>query len=114
VQQLFRGRFGCNLHVGKRHTLAISAVPASPLPPSAIDQNPPHRLSCHPEEMAPVGETVIANQSHVRLVDESGGVESVAGGFGGNPRGGKFPQLVVNERQQLGSGLAVTLLGSFN
>jgi hypothetical protein len=36
----------------------------------------------------------------------------VAGGFGRHARGGKGPQLVVDERQEVGGGLAVAGHGS--
>ena len=49
-----------------------------------------------------------ADQPEVRLVDEGGRLQGVAGGLGGHPRGGELPQLVVDEREQLGGGLAVT------
>ena len=48
-----------------------------------------------------------ADEPQVRLVDQGGGVEGVAGGFGGHARGGELPQLVVDEREQVGGGLAV-------
>ena len=47
------------------------------------------------------------DQPQVRLVDQGGGVEGVPGVFGGHPRGGELPQLVVDERQQVGRRLAV-------
>ena len=46
----------------------------------------------------------------VRLVDQGGGVEGVPGSLRGHLRGGKFPQLVVDQRQQLLGRLAVSLL----
>ena len=52
-----------------------------------------------------------ADQAQVRLVDQGGGVERVAGRLGGHARGGELAQLVVDERQQLGGGLAVARLG---
>src|SRR5262249_11668411 len=44
---------------------------------------------------------------------EGGGVEGVSRGFGGHARGGELPQFVVDEREQLGGGLAVTGRGGF-
>jgi hypothetical protein len=45
-------------------------------------------------------------------VDQGGGVEGVAGGFGGHARGGELAHLVVHERQQVGRGPAVAGRGS--
>ena len=49
-----------------------------------------------------------ADQPEVRLVNQGGGLEGVVGGLGGHARGGELPQLVVDEREQVGGGLAVT------
>ena len=39
-------------------------------------------------------------------MDQGGGLERLAGLLVGQPRGGELPQLVVDERQQLGRGRA--------
>jgi hypothetical protein len=44
-------------------------------------------------------------------VDQGGGVEAVAGGLGGQARGGEPAQLVVDQRQEVGRGLAVASSG---
>jgi hypothetical protein len=64
--------------------------------------------------MTAVSEGVIANQSHISFMHQRGGIEGVAWGLAGHFRGGQLPQLVIDERQQIGGGLAVTLLGGFN
>ena len=45
--------------------------------------------------------TALVHEAYLRLV----------GGFGGQARGGELPQLVVHERQQVGSSLAVATRG---
>jgi hypothetical protein len=47
------------------------------------------------------------------LVDEGGGVQGVAGGFGRHARSREGPQLVVHEREEVGGGLPVTRLDGF-
>ena len=69
------------------------------LPPGAFDKDPTHGLGGSGEEVPPTVELLVADQPQVRLVDEGGGDEGVAGGFGGHARGGQLPQLVVHERQ---------------
>ena len=54
---------------------------------------------------------MIADQPQVRFVDQGGGVEGVAGCFGGHARGGELPQFVVHKRQQVGRGPAVASRG---
>jgi hypothetical protein len=56
-------------------------------------------------------ERLPADQPEVRFVDEGRSIEGVARRFGGHPRGGELPQLVVHERQQVGRGLAIAGLG---
>jgi hypothetical protein len=63
------------------------------------------------EEVPATVEVLIPDQPQVRLVDEGGGVEGLAGGFGGHACGGELPQLVVDERQEVG-GLSVAGRGS--
>ena len=49
-----------------------------------------------------------SDQPKVRLMDQGGGLEGVLGGLAGHARGGELAQLVVDEREQVGGGLAVT------
>ena len=45
-----------------------------------------------------------ADQPEVRLVDEGGRLEGLAGRLGGQPAGGELPQLVVHEREHSAAG----------
>ena len=59
-----------------------------------------------PRPSQPVG-LPAADQPDVRLVDEGGRLEGLPGLLVGQPRGGQLPQLVVDEREQVGRGLRV-------
>jgi len=78
------------------------------LRPCVIDEYPPHGLGGGGEEVPAPVERLVADEPQVRLVDEGGGVQGVAGGLGGHAYGGEGPQLVVHEWEQIGRGLAVT------
>ena len=52
-------------------------------------------------------EVLVADQPQVGLVHQGGGVEGVPGLLRGHPRGRELPQLVVDEREQVGRRLAV-------
>jgi hypothetical protein len=49
----------------------------------------------------------VPHESEVSLVDQCSRLERVPGILLGHPRGGELPQLVVDEREQLGRGLGV-------
>src|SRR5262249_13534561 len=54
-----------------------------------------------------------ADETQVRLVNQGGGVEAVAGRLGGQARSGELAQLVVDERQEIRRGLAIAPGGGF-
>jgi len=78
-----------------------------------IDKDPAHGLGGGRNEVTAAVEPLVADQPQVGFVDEGGGVEGVAGGFGSHAYGGEFPQFVIEEREQICGGLAVTLLNGF-
>ena len=78
-----------------------------------IDEDSPHGFGGGGEEVSAAVELLIADQPQVGFVNQRGGVEGVAGGFGGHARGGELPELIVDERQQLSGGLAVAGRGGF-
>src|SRR5262249_36019845 len=49
-----------------------------------------------------------ADQPEVRLVDEGGGLKGLNWGLGGHPCGSELPQLVLDEREQVGGSGAIT------
>ena len=89
-----------------------ASVSSGLLPAGLIDQDAPHGLGGGGEEVAAVVPACCVgrpDEPQIRLVDEGGCVQSVAGGFFGHPGGRQFPQLFVDQRQQLfgGVGFAV-------
>jgi cell wall assembly regulator SMI1 len=105
------GREVIRVEVGPR--LAVAAL-LRPFRPGVIDENPPHGFGGSGEEVPATVELLIADQPQVSFVNQGGRVEGMAGGFGRHPSGGKLPQLVVDEREQLGGGLAVAGLGGLD
>jgi hypothetical protein len=59
---------------------------------------------------APPLRLAAADEPEVRLVDERGGLEGLAGSLLGHPRGGELAQLVVDEREQFLRGAGVALV----
>ena len=86
--------------------------PAAPLQPAAVagvvDQHAPHRLGRGGEEVRLAVEVLVPDQPQVSLMNQGGGVEGVPGFLRGHPRGRELPQLVVDEREQVGRCLAIT------
>ena len=63
-----------------------------------VNEDSPHGLGGGGEEVAAAVELLISDQPQVGFVNQRGGVEGVAGGFGGHARGGELPELIVDER----------------
>ena len=63
------------------------------------DEDPPHRPGG--VEVSAAVELPIPDQLQVGFVNEGGGIEGAAGGFGRHARGGEIPQFVLDEREQL-------------
>jgi hypothetical protein len=72
------------------------AAPLLPVPiPGVVDEDAPHRFRRSGEDVPAAVEVLVANEPQVRLVDQGGCVEGVAGGFGRHVRGGELPQFVM-------------------
>ena len=81
-----------------------AALQAAP-PAGALDQDPAHRLGRRREEVTPPRPAlclVPADQPHVGLVDQGRRLEGVPGLLAIQAGGGQLPQLVVDEREQVG------------
>ena len=59
-------------------------------------------------------EPLIPDQSKIRLVDEGGGIKRVPRPLAGQAGGRKLAELGVDNRQQVGGGLAVAAAGRFH
>ena len=70
-----------------------------------------HRFRRNAKEMAAIGKWPVADKTQIGLVHERRGAEGLPGGLRRHFRGGQLPQLVVDQRQQVGGGLAVAVLG---
>lgn len=57
--------------------------------------------------MGTARELLVADEPQIRLVNEGRGAQAVAGGFRDHARVSELPQLVVDERQQIGGSLAI-------
>lgn len=77
-----------------------------------IDQNAAHGLGRGGKEVSAAIELLVPDEAQVRLMDERCRVQAVTGGLRGHARSGERPQLVVDERKQVGSGLTIAFRGS--
>jgi hypothetical protein len=82
----------------------LRTIPAA----GGLDEDAPHDLGRGGEEVPAAIELLVAHQPQIGFADQGGGVEDVAGGFCSHARGRQLPQLVVNEREQVGGCLAIT------
>jgi hypothetical protein len=80
-----------------------------------LDENASHRFRrCAEKVRAPVPFLVIiANESEPRFVDEGSGLERLIRSFVCHSCGRESAQFVVNQRQQFGGGVRITLLRTF-
>jgi hypothetical protein len=96
------------------------AVESDPFTPTAVllglfaargfDEDAAHGFRGGGEEVpatVPAYITFWTDEAHVRLVDERGGGERVAGRLGRHPRRGELPQFFVDNRQKIGGGASV-------
>jgi hypothetical protein len=78
-----------------------------------IDEHSPHRFGRRREKVPAAIEVLVPDEPQIGFVDQGGGVEGVTGILGGHPRCRELPQLVVNEREQVGRCLAISAGGGF-
>jgi hypothetical protein len=80
----------------------------APLSPGVVHQNSAHGLRSGGEEMPPAIPTlafVHIDEPEVSFMNQSGGLESLAGLFLSHFLACQFPQLVVNQRKELLGGV---------
>ena len=78
-----------------------------------INQNSPHGFGRRTKEMpaaVPVPGLIHVDQSQIRLVDQRRGLQRLPRPLLRQALGGQLAQLVIDQRQQLGSGVRVALL----
>jgi hypothetical protein len=63
-----------------------------------VNEDRAHGFGGGSKNVATTVELLISDEPQVGFVNERGGIKGVAGGFGRHPRGGKLPQLIVDER----------------
>ena len=95
------------------HTPSVAAMTQGSLAAGHFDENSPHRFGGSSEEVTSPVELQVPDQPKVCLVHKTGGIEGVARGFRSHSRGGELPQLIMDEREQLRGGLAVSTLNGF-
>src|SRR5262245_28157123 len=89
----------------------VAAVLEALLAAGVVDEDAAHGLGGGGEEMSPavpprrVGR---ADQPDVCFVNEAGRLKGLARLFGRELDGGQFPQLVVDERKEVGGGSSVS------
>src|SRR5262245_27003802 len=93
--------------------LPVPAVPEAALAAGRFDEDAAHGLGGGGEELTPAGppgphRPGLAGEPQVGLVDQVGRLEGVARALAGQAVGGQPPQFVVDEREEVGGGLAVT------
>lgn len=109
-KQFFSGCFCRHFDVGQRQALMLSAKFDPPLPPRLIDENTPHRLGRDAEEMAAIGERLIADRSQIRFMHEHRRVQRLARFLPSHLRRRQSAQLIIDQRQQLLCRVRVALL----
>ena len=105
-----RGSGAAGFAASRSMRVPVPAVLFPPLAAGGLDEDAAHGLGGGGEEVAAMVPLVAvgrANQPEVRFVDEGGRLKRVAGRFGGQPGGGEAAQFVVDQRQQLSSGVGV-------
>jgi hypothetical protein len=93
----------------------VAGEVAAAFPPvlaaGGFDQDAAHRLGGGGEEMSaavPTPGVAPSDQPKVCLMNEGGGLERVVGRLAGHSRGGELAQLVVDEREQVSGGPAIS------
>ena len=111
--QLLVVRLEGDLELVEIDATAIASAFDALLIASPIEKNSPHRLGGRGEEVSPAVPAVgrfAPDQPDVSFVDESGGLEGLAGLLAGESLRRQFPQFIVDEREEFLGGLGVTPL----
>src|ERR1017187_2942294 len=108
------GAFGPAVSMMERRH-ASPAVAGGAFTPCVLDEDAPHCFRRSAEEVrAPVpGLVFMASEAEPRFVDEGSGLERLIRSFVRHSCGREPAQFVVDQRQQFGGGVRITLLGTF-
>ena len=109
-EQLFVHNFGLRRDIHEMNAVTVAAAFVGPLSARGVDQDPSHRFGRGGKKVAailPLWFVGRADQSEIRFMDEGCGLKCLIGGLVRHPSSGEFPQLVVDEREQLGRGVRI-------
>jgi hypothetical protein len=98
--------FGDERRFGRLLTNAIAL--GGQLPPSLVDENPPHRLGGGREEMRPIVPLALivgAHEPQPGFMHQRGGLQRLAGLLAGELAGGEAAQLGIHEWEQVVGGM---------
>jgi hypothetical protein len=88
------------LHPIDRNAACEPAALQSGAPPGGLNEDPAHRLGGCGEEVPSIVEPLAAEQTQVRLMNQSGGIESMVRSFDGHAGSGKLTQLLIYQRHE--------------
>jgi len=98
----------CDEIVGERHSYQLAPTFCRGSPAGGFHEDATHRLGGGGEEVPAAVELLVADQTEICLMHEGGAIEGMAGGFCRHASRCQSPQLVINEREKISSGLPVT------
>jgi hypothetical protein len=112
-EPVVRGRLGDVERRCQIDALAVAAVPDAPLAPCLLDEDAAHGEPRRREEMAAAVPRLLAlraDQAQVRLMDQCGCFQCLAGPLRRQPCRGELAQLIVDQRQKLPCGRGIARL----
>ena len=103
----------CESEALERHRRPAAAALESAAAPGMVHQDPPHRHARDRHEVLPGLPRLVPllHQAHVRLVHERRGLQRVIGALAAEETRRQGPQLLVDQREQVGHGLVVAAAG---
>ena len=108
IEQFVPSQFSFRRNVRQFNPAQLSPAFVALLPTGPINEDTPHGLRRGSEEVSAVVELLIADQSQIRFMNQSGCIQRVIGSLDRQLRCGEDAKFVVDEREQPGGGLAIT------
>ena len=114
MEQLSRVMLAGEFNVVEGNSFAAAAVAKLEFAAGIIDENAAHAFGRGTEEMGAVLPGLVrrAHQAQPGLMNKSGGLECVAGGFTCHAMRRQFSELVINQREQFLGGFGITLVNA--